>query len=242
MIRIISDLHYRYHGSKCRDWEQLEPLIHGCDHLVLNGDTLEQRRRKPEVQRREREALMAFLARFPKLKVTFVTGNHDPLISEVHSVSLGDAVVTHGDLFMRPHGGPLNHGLQQLQERRLRRLRKDAAPAGSSWYHVTRSAWLLWSRFRAGSNAHKWAVSEQVPLLVVGHTHRPSERWARRVWNTGSYGVFGRPRCVELDHGRATLRIVRTAGRGGAFHLGRTLASCHWSKTGPSQKTSGGGS
>lgn len=96
MLRILSDLHvFDFHGQ-IRDFRQLEPLLVGVKTLVLNGDCCEMRRgvAMPDV---------AGLQRFFRERVAeviFVTGNHDPDISDIHELLLSDGRVwvTHGDV------------------------------------------------------------------------------------------------------------------------------------------------
>lgn len=96
MLRILSDLHFGDARTQLRDPAQLEPLLEGVRTLVLNGDTCEMRRNfSPE----QLDALRAFLvARVPE--VVFVTGNHDPDISETPEYLAADGRiwVTHGDV------------------------------------------------------------------------------------------------------------------------------------------------
>jgi predicted phosphodiesterase len=96
MIRILSDLHVYDDRTRVRDLDQLEPLLVGVRTLIINGDSCEMRR---GIGPAEIERMRKFFSdRVPN--VTFVTGNHDPDISEVHEIMLaGDRVwVTHGDV------------------------------------------------------------------------------------------------------------------------------------------------
>ena len=96
MLRILSDLHLFDAATQVRDLRQLEPLLADVHTLVINGDSCEllhghNAGRLPAMQRFFRE-------RVPE--VIFVTGNHDPAISEVHELLLADGRVwvTHGDI------------------------------------------------------------------------------------------------------------------------------------------------
>ncbi len=96
MLRILSDLHVFDAQTQIRDLRQLEPLLAGVRTLIINGDSCEMRRgiARPDVDR-----LQEFLrARVPE--VIFVTGNHDPDISETHELLLaaGRVWVMHGDI------------------------------------------------------------------------------------------------------------------------------------------------
>jgi predicted phosphodiesterase len=97
MIRILSDLHLFDARTQVRDLRQLEPLLSGVRTLVLNGDSCEMRR---GVTAEQLASLRDFFRqRVPE--VVYVTGNHDPDISETHEILLGNGRlwVTHGDVF-----------------------------------------------------------------------------------------------------------------------------------------------
>lgn len=97
MLRILSDLHLFDARTLVRDLAQLEPLFTGVETLVLNGDTCEMRR---GVSPESVAAMQAhFRARLPR--VVFVTGNHDPGISDTHELMIADnrIWITHGEVF-----------------------------------------------------------------------------------------------------------------------------------------------
>lgn len=96
MLRILSDLHVYDSQSQIRDLGQLAPLLAGVRTLVLNGDSCEMRAGipKPDV------AGLKLFFREKVPEVLFVTGNHDPEISDLHELLLADGRVwvTHGDI------------------------------------------------------------------------------------------------------------------------------------------------
>lgn len=96
MLRILSDLHLYDARTQVREPAQLEPLLAGVETLVLNGDSCEMRRGVTPAQV---AALQAFFrARVPA--VVFITGNHDPDISDTHELLAagGRVWITHGDV------------------------------------------------------------------------------------------------------------------------------------------------
>ncbi|MDX2187996.1 MAG: metallophosphoesterase family protein [Opitutaceae bacterium] len=96
-VRILSDLHYLDGDSRLRDLRQLEPLLGDVDHLVLNGDSLDTQR----TSNGDGEAAILHAWFESRVKqVTFLTGNHDPVISDTHELDLcGGAVwLFHGDV------------------------------------------------------------------------------------------------------------------------------------------------
>ena len=96
MIRILSDLHLYDARTQVRALSQLEPLLAGVRTLVLNGDTCEMRRGVTPAQLAELKSF--FRERVPE--VIFITGNHDPAISDTHELLAADGRVwvTHGDV------------------------------------------------------------------------------------------------------------------------------------------------
>jgi predicted phosphodiesterase len=100
LIRIISDVHYADRSSRVRSLEQLRPLLEGISALVVNGDMLDTRpSNDPEGTKAAHGAVRDFAAS-AGVPVTFLTGNHDPDISDVHSLEFADGkiLVTHGDV------------------------------------------------------------------------------------------------------------------------------------------------
>ncbi|MBS0662686.1 MAG: metallophosphoesterase family protein [Verrucomicrobia bacterium] len=100
VTRILSDVHYGDRGSRVRALPALRPLFEGVDQLVLNGDTIDTR---PSKVAGQSEALRAETLQFFRdaaPPVTFLTGNHDPDISALHTLDLADGrvFVTHGDI------------------------------------------------------------------------------------------------------------------------------------------------
>jgi predicted phosphodiesterase len=98
--RILSDLHYGEHSSRVRSLSQLRPLLGDPETVVLNGDALDTRPGPdPEFTARCRAEVREYFE-IACRQVTFVTGNHDPDISENHCLDLaaGRVFVTHGDI------------------------------------------------------------------------------------------------------------------------------------------------
>ncbi len=96
VTRIFSDLHFRDGQSALHDLGSLAPLLAGADHLVLNGDTLDTL--TPAAVPLLAEVRAFFPQQAPR--VTFLSGNHDPFISEHGELLLNDGRVwiTHGDV------------------------------------------------------------------------------------------------------------------------------------------------
>lgn len=97
MLRILSDLHFRDAASRLRRLEDLEPLFEGVDTLWLNGDTCDNQSGMPAAAVDDLRTF--FRTRVPH--VEFLTGNHDPDLSERHWCTTADRRLqaTHGDAF-----------------------------------------------------------------------------------------------------------------------------------------------
>jgi predicted phosphodiesterase len=125
LLRIISDLHLGDERSWVQDPAALAPLLAGIDALVLNGDCCDTQtatgRNAPDAVRR------FFAERVPQ--VTFLTGNHDPDVSETDELSLagGRVWVTHGDVLFDDIA-PWSR-LQPILARRLAQIRGRHPPA-----------------------------------------------------------------------------------------------------------------
>lgn len=97
MLRILSDLHFRDASTRLRRLDDLAPLFEGVDELWLNGDTCDNQTGMPAAAVEEIRAF--FRAQVPKVR--FLTGNHDPDISDAHwaTTAGGRLFATHGDAF-----------------------------------------------------------------------------------------------------------------------------------------------
>lgn len=99
-IRVLSDIHWRHPISLVRRPEQLNPLFAGVGTVVFNGDTVEQQRNGGAAAAREDAEVFAALCRKAGAVPVFVSGNHDPEVSDRPSLRLGEdrVLVTHGDV------------------------------------------------------------------------------------------------------------------------------------------------
>jgi predicted phosphodiesterase len=114
MLRIISDLHLFDGACRVRELRQLDPLIDGVDALLINGDSCDTQVCATADQIEEMRSY--FAARAPE--VTFVTGNHDPNISDVHEQLLAEGRIwaTHGDVLF-PDATPWSKLLPEIRRR-----------------------------------------------------------------------------------------------------------------------------
>ena len=98
MLRILSDLHLRDASTRVQRIEDLARLLEGVDELWLNGDTCDNQSGMTPAELDD--VRRYFTSRVPKVR--FITGNHDPDISDCHEATTADGQVwaTHGDVFL----------------------------------------------------------------------------------------------------------------------------------------------
>ena len=130
-IRIISDLHWGHKASLVRDADALRPISEDADLLVLNGDSVEEKYGNSPKHKNSPlptgDQLREIAAGWG-INTLFITGNHDPLISEHHFLELADILITHGDGSFSSIA-PWSQQAQNL-ERQLNRI-SDDSPAES---------------------------------------------------------------------------------------------------------------
>ncbi|MDD5349137.1 MAG: hypothetical protein PHQ12_02890 [Chthoniobacteraceae bacterium] len=236
MIRILSDLHFGYSSSRVKAAEQLAPLAEGAEEVLFNGDTVETR--FPQERDRAREAVAALrnVCHTAGAHAVFLTGNHDPDVTEIHHLELADGaiLVTHGDVLF--HGlSPWSTEAAVLRAahdrelaalghpedltRRLEALRRAARvlePLGAKlmprvkpglWHALAEHFWPPWRTLRILGG---WA---QTPFLA----------------NALAARCVPQARCVILGHTHFS-GVWRVGGRlvvntGGFTPMGRPLAA-----------------
>lgn len=163
MIRIFSDLHYGDRASAWISLKSLRPLFEGADEIVLNGDTVDTRpSHTPEASATSVQAVREFF-NHDSPAVTWLTGNHDPDISERHVLELAqrEILVTHGDILFEnlvPWGrdaGVLERRIQaELSELPLAQRQE----LSGRFRAVRRAAASIPQRHQAEKNPLKYAV------------------------------------------------------------------------------------
>jgi len=112
-ITILSDLHVGHPFSILRRPEQIAPLLPRDATVVFNGDSVEMRSRLDRDTGQARREQLRELCEARGSRAIFLTGNHDPLVSDLHHIDLcdGKVLVTHGDILFHEcspwsHEGP----------------------------------------------------------------------------------------------------------------------------------------
>lgn len=105
-IRIVSDLHIGHRASLIHSLDAMRPLAEGVDWLILNGDTMELKYGdldSSHYDAQEQRKLFEKETSIWGIKVSVISGNHDPESSDDHSLSILDdqVFITHGDGLFR---------------------------------------------------------------------------------------------------------------------------------------------
>ena len=101
VTRILSDIHLGHVASRVRSGWGLRPLFEGCERVIFNGDTWQERWKACRDEgRRELEVVKEVLADMG-VEGVFLPGNHDPDTGEKEGFlklgTRGQVLITHGD-------------------------------------------------------------------------------------------------------------------------------------------------
>jgi predicted phosphodiesterase len=203
ITRIFSDVHYGDRSSRVRSLSQLLPLARGVGRLVLNGDMLDTRAGpNPAHTEACRADVRDFTARIG-IPMTFLTGNHDPNFSDLHTLDFagGRVFVIHGDILfdsivpwghdaapiqrdVRAALAALPPGADQILEERILVFRGVAASVRQRHQaerHPLRYAYrfvtdTIWPPHSAVSILRAW---RDMPRLAsaLARRHRPGARF-----------------------------------------------------------------
>lgn len=128
---ILSDTHLAGNGQGAVSAAALRPLWQGADEVIFNGDVAELSDPKWRGDAARHILELTDLCEQDRVKLTFLSGNHDPLLTDRRYLRLrgGEVFLTHGDL-LHPAISPwtTNH-------RQLRALHDDALASLGSDEH-----------------------------------------------------------------------------------------------------------
>lgn len=162
VIRIFSDIHFGDRASSLASLTALTPLFEGATQIVLNGDTLDTRpSRNPAATLAAKVHAQEFFRRNAP-PASWLTGNHDPDISDLHALEFAErsVYVTHGDILFEnvvPWGrdvamftGRINAELERLSS-------SDRAILAKRFAVVRRVCATIPQRHQSERNAVKYA-------------------------------------------------------------------------------------
>jgi len=113
---IISDTHLAGDGRGARSAEALRPLWQGADELIINGDFAELSDPRWRGAAARQVLTLTDLCEEDGVRLTFLSGNHDPLITDRRYLRLagGEVFLTHGDM-LHPAISPWVADAQKLR-------------------------------------------------------------------------------------------------------------------------------
>lgn len=113
---IISDTHLACGRRGARSAHLLRPIWQGADELIVNGDVAELSDARWRVHAARQVMELTDLCEQDGVKLTFLSGNHDPLITDRRYLRLhhGEVFLTHGDM-LHPAISPWVSDAQKLR-------------------------------------------------------------------------------------------------------------------------------
>ena len=205
-VVILADTHFgRSDGGGARSVAALRPLWRGCDRLIFNGDVAEvhDASLRGEAARAVLEIQQA--CDEDGVDVTFLSGNHDPLLSDQRYLSLcnDEVFVTHGDI-LHPAISPWTGHAKQVAEMNreaLACLEREGTPEQDRPFDAAQhAAFRKWSPAPSGQRPPRparlggkagmaWKVAK-----VLWYWHclpREANRFAQRYAPSSRFFVFG---------------------------------------------------
>lgn len=190
---ILSDTHLAGNGQGAVSADALRPLWQGANELVMNGDLAELSDPKWRVDAARHIIRLQDLCESDGVRLTILSGNHDPLITDRRFLRLchGEVFVTHGDM-LHPAISPWTAHAKQLRELHASALQQlelteranldhqalAAAHASNlKWDHVAEHGPVRYSKL-AGKIEHARKVAKvlwfwhRLPKLAAGFAQR----------------------------------------------------------------------
>lgn len=114
---ILSDTHLAGNGQGAGSADALRPLWQGADELIMNGDIAELSHPTQRAGAAREVMRIQDLCEEDGVRLTFLSGNHDPLITDRRFLRLcsGEVFLTHGDM-LHPAISPWTSYAKQLRE------------------------------------------------------------------------------------------------------------------------------
>jgi len=114
---ILSDTHLAGNGQGAGSADALRPLWQGADELIMNGDIAELSHPTERANAARQVMRLQDLCEEDGVRLTFLSGNHDPLITDRRFLRLchGEVFLTHGDM-LHPAISPWTSYASQLKD------------------------------------------------------------------------------------------------------------------------------
>lgn len=252
---VLSDIHFCRWSTTVESIDQLQPLWHGCDELVLNGDTSEMHSSKHAAESNELTKLLITAATGDGVKTTLICGNHDPAISDVEHLWFCNQqiLVLHGHASFKgvapwswrskyiaeSRDAELKNGGDRIEEQ-LAAVRTASIKAATGVFSNHRPNPLHMAMLGPAAVFHilsgwwrfptltaQWAdrFAPTAKYIITGHTHHAGI-WERNGRTIINTGCFGFP-----SHPRAVLIdgesifVYKIEKRDNQYSLGSLLQS-----------------
>lgn len=214
-VLVLSDLHLAHPATYITDSAMIAPLLDGVRTVVFNGDACELLSLKRRSEGRQKLARVAEVCLDRGVRPLFLTGNHDPNVSNLHELPLfgGTVMVTHGDV-LHPWLAPWARDSVHLKRERQRLLAHRQPP--DDWLatlELCKEIGAVASRYDAKSK--KGILARAV---MVG-------RFAVQPWRA-VHALYYWSNVVHYAHGlqerffpQAKFLIVGHTHRAGVWHL-----------------------
>ena len=175
---VISDTHLAGDGRGAHSALALRPLWQGADELIINGDFAELSDARWRGSAARQILHMGDLCEEDGVRLTFLSGNHDPLITDRRYLRLhgGEVFLTHGDM-LHPSISPWVRDASKL-----RALHSDAI---ASLDPQLRGALEEQASVVQHVSGQKWdhlAQHKATPVGKVKHLVRHAGTCARVLW------------------------------------------------------------
>ncbi len=201
---ILSDTHLAGNGQGAVRAELLRPLWQGADELIINGDLAELSDPRWRVAAARQVMRLQELCEEDGVRLTLLSGNHDPLITDRRFLRLchGEVFVTHGDM-LHPAISPwTSHAgqLRQLHQNALKQLELiDRAQLDQQAMAAAHASNLKWDHLAEHAPHEQGAVMRKIDMAckvakVLWFWHclpKLAARFAHRYAPDARFFIFG---------------------------------------------------
>ncbi|MEM6551557.1 MAG: hypothetical protein AAF750_05470 [Planctomycetota bacterium] len=236
---ILSDLHLGRPGQGAVSADALRPLWQDTDELIINGDAAELADPSCQGQAARQLLRLQDLTEADGVKLTYLAGNHDPLITDRRFLRLADrrVFITHGDMLhdtispWSEHAARLK-ALHADAYAALQRTADQAKPSDAFDQHaavVAHTAAMKWQEIADSSGQPKPTVSRLQQKLRKARKAaavawywqtlpRAAKAFARRYAPESRFFLFGHIHRAGIWQDRAQNRLIINTG---SFHYPR---------------------
>ncbi len=201
-IVILSDTHMGRPDALVRSPQMLRPLWQGASAVVFNGDVAEIHDPRCRIKAARLVLQMHDLCERDGVEPTLLSGNHDPYISDVRHLLLGDGsvFVTHGDV-LHPAIAPWTPSaakVRRAHDRAMAKLEPEArgklAARLSVSQHTAHEYWDEYEHALQHSATRQLMLRPWMALQVLWYWHNipgMAQRFAQEHAPEAKFFIFG---------------------------------------------------